>query len=210
MSRYAKLTAGLIAVWFVFSVGGSALHLYQTAPQAPPLPVGLAVLTPIVLFLAWFRLSSGFREFTLSLRPRALTLVQSLRVVGFVFLILAARGALPRVFALPAGWGDIAIGVTAPFVAWRLATAPHRQSFLVWQALGIADLLVAVSLGTLASVIDPQGVGPAAMTVLPMSLIPTFAVPLFLILHLICMAQAVRWPIQRVGPMAPQHSPAAL
>jgi hypothetical protein len=31
------------------------------------------------------------------------------------------------------------------------------------------------------------------MTVLPLSLIPTFAVPLFLILHIICIAQARQW-----------------
>jgi hypothetical protein len=32
------------------------------------------------------------------------------------------------------------------------------------------------------------------MTVLPMSYIPTFAVPLFLILHIICIAQTRLWP----------------
>ena len=31
------------------------------------------------------------------------------------------------------------------------------------------------------------------MTALPLSLIPTFAVPLFFILHVICIAQATRW-----------------
>jgi hypothetical protein len=35
------------------------------------------------------------------------------------------------------------------------------------------------------------------MTVLPMSYISTFAVPLFLILHIICIAQARRWPATR-------------
>jgi hypothetical protein len=31
------------------------------------------------------------------------------------------------------------------------------------------------------------------MTVLPLSLIPTFAVPLLMIFHIICIAQARRW-----------------
>jgi hypothetical protein len=31
------------------------------------------------------------------------------------------------------------------------------------------------------------------MTVLPLSLIPTFAVPLLLMLHIICIAQARQW-----------------
>jgi hypothetical protein len=34
------------------------------------------------------------------------------------------------------------------------------------------------------------------MTVLPMSLIPTFAVPLFMILHFISIAQARQWQEQ--------------
>jgi hypothetical protein len=38
------------------------------------------------------------------------------------------------------------------------------------------------------------------MTVLPLSLIPGFLVPLFLILHIICIAQARRWPAEQ-----PQH-----
>jgi hypothetical protein len=97
-------------------------------------------------------------------------------------------------FALPAGWGDIAIGATAPFVALALAVPGRRKSFIFWQILGIADLVNAVALGTLATVLNPHGIGADAMTVLPMSLIPTFAVPLFLILHIICIAQAIRWP----------------
>jgi hypothetical protein len=194
MSRYAKLTGGLIAAWFVFSLGASALHLYTNGPNEPPLPLGLAALTPIVLFLAWFILSEEFRQFALSLSPGVLTFVQSWRIAGFTFLALAAYGVLPGLFALPAGWGDIAIGATAPFVALALATPGHRKSFILWQILGITDLVTAVALGTLATVLNPHGIAASAMTVLPLSLIPTFAVPLFLILHIICIAQAVRWP----------------
>lgn len=194
MSKYAMLTSGIIAAWFVFSLGASARHLYVSAPNRPPLPLGLAALTPIVLFLAWFCSSAKFRQFALSLSPRLLTVVQSWRIEGFTFLALAAYGILPGLFAQPAGWGDIAIGVTAPFVALGLAVPGHRKSFILWQILGITDLVTAVALGVLASVISPHGIAAGAMTVLPMSLIPTFEVPLFLILHIICIAQAVRWP----------------
>jgi hypothetical protein len=60
------------------------------------------------------------------------------------------------------------------------------------QLLGIADLVNSLALGTLSGVIDPHGISTAAMGVLPMSYIPTFAVPVFLILHFICIAQARR------------------
>jgi hypothetical protein len=209
MSKYAKLTSGLIGAWFVFSIGASAAHLYMNRPNDPPLPLGLAVLTPIVLFLAWFISSAKFRQFALSLSPRVLTLLQSWRIAGFTFLALAAFRVLPGLLALPAGWGDILIGATAPFVALALTAPGHRKTFIVWQLLGVADLVSAVSLGTLAGVLDPHGIAPTAMTMLPMSLIPTFAVPLFLIFHIICIAQAVRWPEVAPSVASPQSWNAA-
>ena len=94
---------------------------------------------------------------------------------------------------MPAGWGDIAIGATAPFAAIKLANFSHRRGFIFWQILGMLDLVMAVTLGTTARLISPHGVATGVMTVLPMSLIPTFAVPLLIMLHVICIAQATQW-----------------
>jgi hypothetical protein len=196
MAGYTKLTRGLIAAWFVFALVASALHLYRNAPNRPPLPLGLGVAVPVVAFLAWYTISPRFREFTLSLSPRALALAQTWRVGGFVFLALASYGILPWLFAIPAGVGDIAVGATAAAVALHRSDSRHRTSFIAWQLFGMADLVVAVSLGTLVGVIAPHGIPTTAMTVLPMSLIPTFGVPLFFIFHIICIAQARRWPAQ--------------
>jgi hypothetical protein len=201
-AKYAKLTTGLIFVWFLFSLTASALHLFRTAPNQPPIPLGLAVLIPIAIFVIWSATSQPFRQFLLSLNPRALTFVQSWRIAGFVFLVLYAYGILPGQLALPAGWGDIAIGATAPLIALKLANPNHRKIFIFWQFLGIADLLNAVGMGVSAQLLNPHGIPTGAMTVLPMSVIPTFAVPLFLILHFISIAQARQWqeqPYPRVG-----------
>ncbi|MFZ1941592.1 MAG: hypothetical protein WBA18_02450 [Terracidiphilus sp.] len=197
MSKYAKLSAWLVGAWFVVSITASALHLYQTGPDQPPLPLGLAALTPLLVFLVWFARSRPFREFTLSLSPRLLTLVQSWRIGGFAFVVLAAYRMLPNLFALPAGWGDIAIGFTAVWAALKLATPDNRRRFIVWQVLGIADLVNAVLLGTLTGVISPHGIPTSLMTVLPLSVIPTFFVPLYTMIHVICIAQALRWPAQQ-------------
>ncbi len=207
MSRYAKLSVMLIGAWFVFSVAASALRGYQTAAGQPPLFLGLAAVTPILAFLAWIALSPRFREFALSLSPRTLTFVQSWRLVGFTFLVLATYGILPQIFARPAGWGDIFIGATAPLVGWKLARAERRWSFIFWQLVGIADLVNAVAMGALAGIIDPHGIPTSPMTALPLSLIPTFAVPLLFILHVICIAQARRWP--QVSPSSMQPRPQA-
>ncbi|MGA7523203.1 MAG: hypothetical protein WBW84_12155 [Acidobacteriaceae bacterium] len=194
MTRYAKLTSWLIGAWFVLALALSALHVLKTRPGEPPLALGLAALTPVLVFLVWYGSSTGFREFLLSLSPRPLTLVQSWRVAGFAFVALAAYRILPNAFALPAGYGDIAIGLTAPLAALLLANPEHRGSFLLWQVLGMADLVTAVSLGPLAGVLDPHGIPMSPIMVLPLSLIPTFAVPLLLMLHIACVAQALRWP----------------
>ena len=205
-ASYRKLTLGLLGAWLTFSVGASALHVFENDSDQLALPIVLAAGTPIALFLVWFLSSAGFRHFATSLSPRALTLAQTWRINGFVFLVLYSYGLLPGLFAFPAGLGDMAIGATAPLIARRLANRGHRKGFLVWQLLGIADLVMAVTLGATARLINPQVTAMGAMTVLPLSVVPTFLVPLLLMLHLICIAQALRWPeqeYQRVGERLP-------
>ena len=202
-THYGKLSIGLIVAWFLFSLVAPVLHIYQNSWPHPPLAMGVAVLAPIVFFGAWWAASPGFRQFALSLNPRTLTLVQAWRVAGFVFIVSQAYGILPGVFAFPAGWGDVAIGATAILVAERLANPSHRNGFILWQVLGMADLVMAVGLGTTAGLIHPNGIPTSAMTVLPLSIVPTFAVPLLTILHIICIAQARRWPVENQSRAVP-------
>jgi hypothetical protein len=192
-TNYGKLTAGLIAAWFVIALGASALHLLQGAPGQPPIAILMAVLTPVVVFSIWYGSSKPFREWVLSLNPRTLTLIHAERIGGLVFLAMYTYKLLPGMFALPAGWGDIAIGATAYLAATRLIPN-HRRAFIAWQMLGVLDLVVALSMAAVSSLLHPLGITTAPMAELPLSLIPSFGVPLFLILHIICIAQARRWP----------------
>ena len=97
-----------------------------------------------------------------------------------------------------AGLGDIAIGVTAPWVALALLRQPGfaiSRVFVVWNLLGILDLVVAVSVGGLSSAFAsgaPGEVTTGPMAQLPLVLIPAYLVPLFLILHLAALFQARR------------------
>jgi hypothetical protein len=195
MKNYGKLTTGIIIFWFISVLFASALHVFKNNANRIGVEVAIAAVTPIVVFGLWFAVSEKFRQFALSLNPRTLTALQSWRFIGFTFVLLEAHGILPAIFAWPAGYGDMAIGVTASLVAWKLADPDHRNSFILWQVLGILDLVNAVGVGTTAGLLSPQGPSMAAMTVLPLSLIPTFLVPLFLILHVICIAQARGWKV---------------
>ena len=211
MKNYARFTLGLVIAWFVLALTASSLHLFQNNDNRIGLAVAFAAGTPIVVFSLWFAASQNFRRFALSLDPKILTSAQSWRSIGFTFLLLEAHRVLPAVFAFPAGYGDMFIGVTASYVAWKLADPAHRNNFILWQLLGILDLVIAVSIGTTAALISPQGPTMAPMTVLPLSLIPTFLVPLFTILHVICITQARTWKtaLQRANQTAsPVHQTA--
>jgi hypothetical protein len=206
MTKYGKTTAGLIAVWFVAVFWASAAHLFLNPLAQFGVGVAVAAAVPLIVFSLWFAASDGFRNFALSLDQKILTSSQVWRIVGFTFVLLQARNVLPAIIAWPAGYGDMFIGVTAGFAAWKLAEPAHRGTFIFWQVLGILDLVTAVSLGTTARLLDPHGASMVAMTVLPLSLIPTFFVPLFLMLHVICIAQARTWKAasqanQQVGPL---------
>jgi hypothetical protein len=191
--NYGKLVAGLIVAWFTFAVTASARHLFENDAARIGLSVALAAGIPIVLFIVWFATSRGFREFTVSRDPRLLTLLHTWRIGGMTFVVLSAYGILPGIFAQPAGWGDIFIGATAPLVAFYLTSPRHKSTFIAWQVLGMIDLVMAVTLGTTARLISPNGIAMGAMTVLPLSIVPTFLVPLLLMVHIVSIAQARRW-----------------
>ena len=75
-AKYGRLTALLVAAWLASSITASKLLIFHAGSKyavAPPAPLGLAVLVPIVLFVLWFAASRSFREFALSLNPFALT-----------------------------------------------------------------------------------------------------------------------------------------
>ncbi|MGB8323577.1 MAG: hypothetical protein WCE52_11530, partial [Candidatus Acidiferrum sp.] len=79
----------------------------------------------------------------------------------------------------------------------------HRNSFILWQLLGITDLVLAVTLGVTALLLAPQGPTMVPMTILPLSLLLTFLVPLFTIFHVISIAQAKSW---KTVPLRVGHS----
>jgi hypothetical protein len=187
-----NVTATAIGIWFFLALSGSLAGYFDSEPR-PPLLLGLAAVVPVAVYGFFYLTSGRFRDFVLSLDLRILTQAQTWRIGGIVFLILYQRAALPGVFALPAGLGDIAIGLTAPLVAWSCLRPLQRKAFVAWNVLGLFDLVLAVTLGVLASA-TPVGilagdVNTGLMGRFPLSLIPTFFVPLLLICHLIALGR---------------------
>jgi hypothetical protein len=185
-----------LTVWLLLVVSLGAAGAFVGPPGTPPLPIAIGVSAPLVLFFVWLRLSPAFREFVLSLDLRFVAGMQAWRWAGLGFLDLYAYKVLPAVFALPAGLGDMAIGVTAPWIILGLVRQPGfaaRGTFIRWNVLGILDLLIAIGIGT-ASVLFASGApgetSTAPMATLPLLLIPGFLVPFFLMLHTAALMQS--------------------
>ena len=128
--------------------------------------------------------------------PVFLIALNGWRFIGLGFVMAWVEGLLPGGFAWPAGLGDIAMAVTAPFVAARVAADDgfrFRGTFLAWNLFGIADFLDAVLWGTLYSW---PGSGPTVTTALmqrlPFALIPCFFVPLVAMAHIVLLMQRRR------------------
>jgi len=185
-----SLVVVAMATWLALVVWLGASGVFVGAPGAPPLAIGIAVGGPLLFFWLWMRLSSSFRAFVLSLDLRLITGMQAWRWAGFGFLSLYVHGLLPAVFAFPAGLGDMAVGMTAPWIVMALLRRPGfatSKAFARWNLLGMLDLAVAVGIGTLDTVLAtgaPGEVNTGAMAMMPLILIPGFLVPLFFMLHI--------------------------
>jgi hypothetical protein len=185
----AATTAAGLGGWLVVSGLLARAGVYRQDPgEVVPwlLLVFTATLTALLLAT---RIPLVFRILADLGTPARLALPHTLRVVGVLFLVVMAQGHLPAVFALPAGLGDIAIGVAAPFVARRLARGKGRAGAVRFNVLGILDLAVAVSIAFLLGPFGPFEVTPstAPLRLLPLALIPTTAVPLAIALHIVSL-----------------------
>lgn len=109
-----------------------------------------------------------------------LVAIQTWRILGIAFIWGVSVGLLHPAFGIPAGIGDILVGVTAIPLAYFLKKgfSWSKYALVVWSVVGIVDLVNAVSLGLITS----SEFGISTMTTFPWILVPVVAVPLALIL----------------------------
>jgi len=192
--RLPRLTLILITFAACWAAGAVALDLTGLNAQRrdePHLAIVIGVLLPSVLYLLGLSASDSVRSWTRTLDPAILILPHTWRMVGFSFVALWAYGVLPAEFAFAAGLGDAAIAVAAPLVivafwrGWRGAV----PGAIALHVLGMVDFFFAILLGASgAGVPLAQMSQMDPMTVFPMSWIPTGAVPLLLLAHVIALA----------------------
>jgi hypothetical protein len=186
-----------LALWLIAAVALSLQGFFQGGPSQLPLPVGLSVGIPIIVFTALYLRNSSLRAFAVSLDLRAIVAFNIFRLIGLDFVIAYAQGRLPAGFAFPAGFGDILTGLlTIPLLLAmsRVQPAGLRKWYVAWNLLGLADLIVAVASGILHSggklgILVGDGPTTLLMSQFPRVLIPAFLVPIYILLHLLALAR---------------------
>ncbi|MFM0209574.1 hypothetical protein PQQ96_19415 [Paraburkholderia sediminicola] len=188
--RLAMAAVGI--AWFALVAAFGATGAFDAVRGIGPAGVGLAVLIPFALLTFASTRAGTMREAVSALPVPVLIGLHATRVLGVFFLLLYAAGRLPAPDAPVAGWGDVLIGLTAiPLAYLVVVRAPAwRTIALLWNALGLLDLMVAIALGVASSPGLPihlaaSSVDSGVMTTLPWILIPCFNVPLLAHLHIL-------------------------
>jgi hypothetical protein len=182
-------TSALLAAFYLTALLPSRSGFYAGTGSGIP-TIQLGVLIPIVVGILLFSAWRPLRRIVEAVPQQWLVGVQLYRTLGIIFVVLYAVGRLPAAFALPAGIGDVLVGLLAPLVALaQTRKSPNANSLLrAWNLLGLADLVVALTTGFLTSPSPLQRFAFDAPNTLisqyPLVMVPVFLVPIAILLHL--------------------------
>jgi hypothetical protein len=188
----AVLSGLVLAAWAIATgvLASSGLYSQSPATRGPP-PVGIQMVVALAILAASLRLSPTLRA--LLANEKNLIRLNVWRLEGALFMVLMLTGDVPALWAIPAGIGDILIGASAFWVAGRLDSPGGRRRAVVFNLLGLLDLVVAIGLGILT---NPGAVQlfyttptPEVMTRFPLALVPGFLVPLAFMVHFVSLWQ---------------------
>lgn len=196
-ARRWMLGIGLALVaWFVAAFTLTRSGLFLGEGLLPGLRLGLALALPVLIGVMAYRALPALRAIVDAVPVHWLIGFQFARNLGIVFLVLADIGLLPTVFAYPAGYGDVLVGLLAPLVALAyFRRKPYARGLaIIWNVIGLLDF--AVALGTALANVDTF-TSPVVLS--HIQLIPTFGVPLFILLHLATLRQLTRRQAERIA-----------
>ena len=90
----------------------------------------------------------------------------------------------------PPGWGDIVVAVLALAVLGAMRTEFAKTLLLIWNTIGLIDIVFVVFSALRFGLQDWQSMH--ALRELPLSLLPTFLVPLIIASHLLIFVRLAR------------------
>jgi hypothetical protein len=188
---YLGAVVTFLAIGFGYSTAIAAVGGFNVGKYALPL-LALSMVIPLVVGPTITLASPGLRR--LISQPEvqpSVIVVHALRLIqGSVFVLMLPLGVLPAIFALPAGLGDVLVGLGA-LAASRWITSGRRGRVVWWNVFGLLDLANATVLGviTVPGSLHVLQTSPSSALLLasPLTIIPTFCVPIYVLLHLISL-----------------------
>jgi hypothetical protein len=209
-TRGAALFAAGYVGWILVTTALAAGHVYQMEKTAIKPWVLLGFAVPLVALLLLTRLPAVGRILSDPQSVSRLARPHEVRVVGVIFLIAMALGLLPPAFALPAAFGDIAIGLAARRVSRGLRDGDGKRRAIWFNILGMVDFVTAFVIGFLGG----PGRSPILhltpttqhVSTLPLVLIPTAGVPLLFALHIVSLARLRHRASVATAPVQPAPS----
>lgn len=190
IARAVRFCGTLLFGWLAFAALLGWLGVFKASVDRNIPFIAFAIVIPVVCGIWTMQPGSGLAGIIRATPQSWLVGIQCYRGAGAIFLILYGLHFLPAVFALPAGFGDVLVGLLAlPAAAIHASGSKHRNAVVVaWNLLGILDLVLAIALGFLSAPTPFEVLALDAPNVLisvaPAVLIPTFAVPLSIVLHI--------------------------
>lgn len=187
-ARTIGIAAAVLVGWFLVAILLAASGIYRGEPERLP-RIEFGLLVPLVVGCVLLWRSASFKRLIDAVPQHWLVGVQLYRALGVIFLILLGMDKLPGAFAWPAGVGDVLVGSLAPIVAVAYLRSPRESAGWVWtwNFLGLLDLAIAVTTGVLTSPSPVQRFALEApnelISAFPLALIPTFLVPISILLH---------------------------
>src|SRR5262249_515490 len=163
------------------------LATIENPPAVPTILFGLLIPLAVAAIALWR--SDSIARLVFAIPLYWLVAGPGFPVRGGLFLTLVVVGRLAPPVCPAAGIGDVATGIVAVVVAAQLAqnAIGARRATYAWCLFGIADLVVAITMGAMTSpgrahllAFDAPNL---LMTAYPLVMVPTFAVPLALMLH---------------------------
>lgn len=188
----------VLFAWFAVALFFACQRVFSAAANTEVPLIGFAIGIPIIVGAVLMATLPSVREIIAAIPQSWLVTLQFYRVLGAVFIILYMAGQLPGVFALPAGYGDVLVGLTALFVGAAEARhlAGRTKLVVLWNLLGLADLTIAVTTGFLSTPTRFQIFALDAPNILigsfPLVLIPVYAVPLSVLLHIASLSKVAK------------------
>ena len=184
----ALLLRVLLWGWFFAAVAAGHWLALRHLP-----PAAVAGLAPALAALLWMltRRVSALRDWCDALDPRALVLLQVVRASGLYFLISEGAAELPRGLALIAGAGDLVVAVMAlPVALAPISGEARARAIRIWSVVSLLSLLASAGELVRLGVAEPLRLLPFA--VLPLSLYPTFLLPLLLAAQAVLLGRMMR------------------